>query len=239
MLIAEPAAHIGFAGPSVIEQTIREKLPDGFQTADFLFEHGMLDLVEPRENLRRTIRGLLELHASARDARDVPDGARRTVCRRRTAQSPTNDPDAVPERRPWDVVQLARHLERPHTLEYVGAVFDGFQELHGDRLFSDDAAIVGGLATLGELPVVVIGHQKGSTTAEMMERNFGMPAAGRLPQGHAADALCGQVRHADRDPCGHARRLSRRRRRGARAVGGDRGVDHADVAAAACRSSRS
>ena len=69
MLIAEPDAHIGFAGPSVIEQTIRQTLPDGFQTAGFLIEHGMLDLVEPRENLRRTIRNLLELHERVEAAR--------------------------------------------------------------------------------------------------------------------------------------------------------------------------
>ena len=66
-------------------------------------------------------------------------------------------------------------MERPNTLEYVGFVFDDFQELHGDRLFREDAAIVGGVARLGDLAVVVIGHQKGHTTSEMVERNFGMP----------------------------------------------------------------
>ena len=69
VLISEPGAHIGFAGPSVIEQTIHQQLPDGFQTAEFLLEHGMLDIVEPRENIRRTIRNLLELHAAAEAAR--------------------------------------------------------------------------------------------------------------------------------------------------------------------------
>ena len=69
VLISEPGAHIGFAGPSVIEQTIHQKLPDGFQTASFLVDHGMLDMVEPRENLRRTLRNLLALHALAEQAR--------------------------------------------------------------------------------------------------------------------------------------------------------------------------
>ena len=73
------------------------------------------------------------------------------------------------------MVQLARELERPHTLEYTGLVFDDFLELHGDRMFEEDSAIVGGLARLGELTVMLIGHQKGSNTSEMMERNFGMP----------------------------------------------------------------
>jgi acetyl-CoA carboxylase carboxyl transferase subunit beta len=78
-------------------------------------------------------------------------------------------------REPWDVVQLARHQDRPHTLDYFDTVFDDFQELHGDRLFEDDAAIVAGPAKLGDVTVMVIGHEKGHSTSERMERNFGMP----------------------------------------------------------------
>ncbi len=88
---------------------------------------------------------------------------------------PITDPDALPKRAAWDIVQLARNIERPNTLEYIGYVFDDFQELYGDRLFDEDAAIVGGVGRLGDLAVVVVGHQKGHTTSEMMERNFGMP----------------------------------------------------------------
>jgi acyl-CoA carboxylase subunit beta len=76
VLIAEPDAHIGFAGPSVIEQTIRQTLPEGFQTAGFLLEHGMLDIVEPRENLGRTIRNLVALHAEVEGARQADGGGR-------------------------------------------------------------------------------------------------------------------------------------------------------------------
>jgi acetyl-CoA carboxylase carboxyl transferase subunit beta len=174
VLIAEPEAHIGFAGPSVIEQTIRQKLPEGFQTAGFLLEHGMLDLVEPRETLRRTIRNLLEFHERAEAARGEGDG-RAARLPEAEGTEPVTDPDALPGRPAWDVVQLARNIERPHTLDYIPVVFDDFCELHGDRLFEEDAAIVGGLARLGELTMVVIGHQKGHTTGEMMARNFGMP----------------------------------------------------------------
>jgi acetyl-CoA carboxylase carboxyl transferase subunit beta len=85
------------------------------------------------------------------------------------------DPDALPQRDPWEVVQRARLIDRPRTLDYIGLVFDEFQELHGDRTFKEDPAIVAGLARLGELTVMLIGHQKGHTTSEMMERNFGMP----------------------------------------------------------------
>ena len=175
VLIAEPEAHIGFAGPSVIEQTIRQTLPDGFQTSGFLMEHGMLDLVETRENLQRTIRNLVDLHTLIEDTRA---GGRESLVARLPAaegEEPVEEAEVLVTRDPWDVVQLARNLERPHTLEYVGFVFDDFVELHGDRTFREDPAIVAGLARLGDLVVMLIGHQKGSTTGEMMERNFGMP----------------------------------------------------------------
>ncbi|GMQ76926.1 MAG: acetyl-CoA carboxylase carboxyl transferase subunit alpha [Gammaproteobacteria bacterium] len=75
---------------------------------------------------------------------------------------------------PWQISQLARHPQRPYTLDYIERIFSEFQELHGDRLFADDPAIVGGLARLDGRSVVVIGHQKGRDTREKVERNFGM-----------------------------------------------------------------
>jgi acetyl-CoA carboxylase carboxyl transferase subunit alpha len=76
---------------------------------------------------------------------------------------------------PYQRVQLSRHFDRPFTLDYVRYIFTDFVELHGDRLFRDDPAIVGGTARLGEVPVMVVGHQRGRTTAERLRRNFGMP----------------------------------------------------------------
>ena len=76
---------------------------------------------------------------------------------------------------PWQVAQLARHPQRPYTLDYAASVFDEFQELHGDRMYADDAAIVGGLARLDGRPLVLIGHQKGRDTKERVRRNYGMP----------------------------------------------------------------
>src|SRR5215469_8625764 len=76
---------------------------------------------------------------------------------------------------PWQITQLARHPQRPYTLDYIGAIFTDFQELHGDRMYADDLAIVGGLARLGGEPVLVIGHQKGRDTKERVRRNYGMP----------------------------------------------------------------
>ena len=75
----------------------------------------------------------------------------------------------------WQKAQLARHPQRPYTLDYIKTVFSEFDELHGDRHYADDSAIVGGLARLGDLPVVVIGHQKGRDVKEKVKRNFGMP----------------------------------------------------------------
>jgi acetyl-CoA carboxylase carboxyl transferase subunit alpha len=76
---------------------------------------------------------------------------------------------------PWQISQVARHPQRPYTLDYLREIFTDFQELHGDRAFSDDPAIVGGLARLNGQSVVVIGHQKGRDTKERQYRNFGMP----------------------------------------------------------------
>jgi len=76
---------------------------------------------------------------------------------------------------PWQVAQLARHPQRPYTLDYAAAIFEDFQELHGDRMYADDLAIVGGLARLGGRPVMLIGHQKGRDTKERVRRNYGMP----------------------------------------------------------------
>ena len=175
VLIAEPDAHIGFAGPTVIEQTIRQKLPDGFQTAELpdrsRHARSRRAAREPAADDRGPARAARAGRGGAAGGRRVADAA----CRRPRARSRWRKRRRSRSRDSWDVVQLARNLERPHTLDYVGFVFDDFLELHGDRAFRDDPAIVGGLARLGDLAVMLIGHQKGHTTGEMVERNFGMP----------------------------------------------------------------
>ena len=75
----------------------------------------------------------------------------------------------------WDAVQAARNIKRPHTIDVITRVFDRFQEVHGDRGFRDDPAIVGGIAELQGRPVVIVGEQKGASTEENIQRNFGMP----------------------------------------------------------------
>jgi acetyl-CoA carboxylase carboxyl transferase subunit beta len=149
----------------VIAQTIRTTLPEGFQTAEFLLDHGMLDLVEPRENMRNTLRKILSFHQ--RDGeRELPKTEGRPL---------VTDAEELTARSPWETVGLARELMRPTTLEYAGYIFDDFLELRGDRYFAENSSIVGGPALLGSQPVMLVGHQKGHTTAEMVSRNFGMP----------------------------------------------------------------
>ena len=75
----------------------------------------------------------------------------------------------------WQTVQVARHPQRPHTLDFIERIFDDFDELHGDRQFGDDASIIGGIAFLEKIPVMIIGHEKGRDTEEKVRRNFGMP----------------------------------------------------------------
>ena len=75
----------------------------------------------------------------------------------------------------WQTVQVARHPQRPHTLDFINRIFDDFDELHGDRQFGDDASIIGGIAYLEKMPAMIIGHEKGRDTEEKVRRNFGMP----------------------------------------------------------------
>lgn len=102
-------------------------------------------------------------------------------------------PEAVPSQRTaWDRVKLARHPERPHTLDFIHELMSNFVELHGDRAFGDDRALIGGLATFGDATVMVIGHQKGVDTRENLERNFGMAR----PEGYRKAARL--IRHAEK-----------------------------------------
>ncbi|RKE23211.1 acetyl-CoA carboxylase, carboxyltransferase subunit beta [Streptomyces sp. TLI_171] len=164
VILAEPGARMGFAGPRVIEQTTGEKLPEGFQTAEFLLAHGMVDDVVPRVGLRPVLGRLLGLRTP--DGEPLPPGDGAAILRAA---------DDLVGRDPWQNVRLARHPERPSTLDYIRRLVDDFQELHGDRLAEDCPAIVAGTGRLAGTPVVLIGHQKGGADlGERRRRNFGM-----------------------------------------------------------------
>jgi acetyl-CoA carboxylase carboxyl transferase beta subunit/acetyl-CoA carboxylase carboxyl transferase alpha subunit len=165
VIIAEPGARLGFAGPRVIEQTIRQTLPPGFQTAEYLLEHGFIDTIRPRSALRAALARLLSVGGGGGAATPAHVGSDPVV----------RDPDLLAGLDPWQAVQQARRLDRPTTLDYLNRAFDDFEELHGDRLGGECAAVVGGTARLAGVGVMVIGHQKGRTEAELAARNYGMP----------------------------------------------------------------
>jgi acetyl-CoA carboxylase carboxyl transferase beta subunit/acetyl-CoA carboxylase carboxyl transferase alpha subunit len=163
VIISEPGARLGFAGRRVIMQTIRQNLPENFQTAEFLVEHGLLDMITPRPSLRRVLARLLSLAEQ-----------RATVPRADWRELLIEDPEVLPDREPWECVQRARDLGRPGLLDFAGTVFEDFLELRGDRHGGDCAALVGGLGRLGGRPVVVLGHHKGHDGRELHQRSFGM-----------------------------------------------------------------
>ena len=173
IILAEPGALIGFAGPRVIEQTIHQKLPKGFQRSEFLLEHGLLDAIVERAQMREVLGSLLELHENAGTKKSMPGermAEQRTAGKIRQGQSvPGQRRDA------WDRVLTSRSKDRPVGSDYIRAMFTDFQELHGDRLYGDDPAVIGGIARFGGQSVTVIVQEKGSSTRENIERNFAMP----------------------------------------------------------------
>ena len=121
---------------------------------------------------------IAELEAKIDESRFVSDDAEVNICEeiaRLRAKSRALTTSIFSNLNPWQIAQLARHPQRPYTLDYVATVFTDFQELHGDRMYADDLAIVGGLARLEGRPVVLIGQQKGRDTKERVRRNYGMP----------------------------------------------------------------
>ena len=174
IILAEPGALIGFAGPRVIEQTIRQKLPKGFQRAEFLVEHGFVDDIVRRENLKETLGKILELHenAAAESQDEKTDGS---------DKGDTGSPVGInPYLTAWDRVQISRKVERPSGSDYIEALFTDFMEFNGDRNYGDDKAIIGGIAKFQGRPVTVIVQEKGTNTKENIAHNFGMP----MPEGY-------------------------------------------------------
>ncbi|WP_042418150.1 acetyl-CoA carboxylase carboxyl transferase subunit [Streptacidiphilus anmyonensis] len=186
VILAEPGARLGFAGPRVIEQTIGETLPPGFQTAEFLLRHGLIDDIVPRAAQRTVLAQLLALQDHRADPADpAPEpgpapGPADLVRDGSTGRAPEHIlrcADQVPAVDSWTPVQLARHCERPTILDYAAHLLDGFHELHGDRLGADCPAVVGGPGRLNGRPIMLIGHHKGgSQLAERQRRSFGMPS---------------------------------------------------------------
>lgn len=176
VIMAEPGALIGFAGPRVIKQTIGQELPEGFQTAEFLVEHGFVDGIVKRENLKKTMYFLIKTHQQKEGSyadfkKDFHFELNEIMKERSWKTLPITA---------WEKVKAVRQVGRPSAMDYVDHIFDFFVEAHGDRGFRDDKAIVGGIAFLDGQPVTVIADVKGKDGKECQERNFGMP----MPEGY-------------------------------------------------------
>ena len=166
VILAEPKALIGFAGPRVIEQTIGQKLPEGFQRAEFLLEHGFLDAIVERPQMKAVLSKILALHENGKGT---------DFNKKECAQDLVADGRKEEKLTAWQRVELSRRKDRPVGSDYIDALFTDFVEFHGDRYFADDKAIIGGVARFHGMPVTVIAQAKGRNTKENIERNFGMP----------------------------------------------------------------
>ena len=126
-----------------------------------------LDFEQPLEELDKQVQHLTQL--------EIRSAAQQTELAALEEQLRQRETEVFAVLSPWQRVQLSRHSDRPYTLDYIEALCSEFVELHGDRVFGDDPAIIGGLARFRGTPVVVVGHQRGKTVAEKVHRNFGMP----------------------------------------------------------------
>lgn len=179
VIMAEPGALIGFAGPRVIKQTIGQDLPEGFQRAEFQVEKGFADGIVKREDLRKTIYYLIVANRPKegvfRVRRQSEEDKRfmyTEILKELTWKSRSLTA--------WEKVKAVRQAIRPSAKDYMDYIFDFFVEAKGDRAYGDDQAIMGGIAMLNGQPITVIADMKGNTIEECQKRNFGMP----LPEGY-------------------------------------------------------
>ena len=169
VILAEPKALIGFAGPRVIEQTIGEKLPKGFQRSEFLLEHGFIDRIVERKEMRTVLENILQMHHTAQNP-----------VIQKPVQTVEKERQSVQEKDAWERVTISRKNDRPVGQDYIRILFSDFLEFHGDRCYGDDTAIIGGIARFAGIPVTVIAQVKGKSTKENVAHHFGMPS----PEGY-------------------------------------------------------
>lgn len=231
IIISEPHALIGFAGRRVIQDTIKQTLPEGFQTAEFALEHGLIDAIVERSDLKECLSRILALHSVPKEveldqdmARVVPGGGavramlraaqdavaarqddrveegalsrlagevgkrinvkgsfslKRALKKRGVADAPSVMPlkkaSSKEDNPAWESVMIARNIHRPTSQYYINHMVDGFFELHGDRMFADDGAIIGGIGWIDGMPVTVVAEEKGADLKQRIARNFGCP----------------------------------------------------------------
>lgn len=160
VLLAEPGAIIGFAGKKIISQTLKTDLPDDFQTAEFLMEHGHIDDIISRDNQKDYLANLLK--KSNNDFFIKKSNAIKS--------SKLKSKNLLP----IDKLNLVRRNDRPTTMDYIELIVDDFIEFHGDRLIEDDKSLIAGMGFIEGMKVIFIGHQRGKNLEENVFRNFGM-----------------------------------------------------------------
>lgn len=201
IILAEPKALIGFAGPRVIEQTIHKKLPKGFQRSEFLLKHGFIDKIVERKDMKTVLEQILTMHRlttkhsgivkntgdvseintdlntvnPSSKKEDVQAVSNKNAGKSRKQKLSLAQKKRAGEKTAWERVLTSREKDRPVGEDYIYGLFEEFIEFHGDRNFGDDAAICGGIAYFQGKPVTVIAQMKGKSTAENIARNFGMP----------------------------------------------------------------
>lgn len=179
IMLSEPGALIGFAGPRVIEQTIKQKLPEGFQSSEFQLEHGFLDRIVERKDMKEEIEHILELNKRVNEI-EITKANEKLMSDLLKVRKPKKSKKRKEEKTAWDIVMTSRSNKRPVALDYIDTLFNSFIEFHGDRLYGDDGAIIGGIADFAGIPVTVIAQSKGRDTKSNIEKNFGMPS----PEGY-------------------------------------------------------
>ncbi len=173
--IAEAGARIGFAGRRVIEQNIREKLPSNFQTADYMYDHGMVDMVSQRKELKEKLESILRVMMKKEAPEPAPLSVKTPKLSSQTKSKSKSAPVGA-----YEKVLLARNENRPHFLDYISGLTSDWTPLAGDRLFGEDPAMQGGLCYFRGIPAVIIGQEKGRDIATRQKYRFGMP----VPEGY-------------------------------------------------------
>ena len=160
IILSEPKALIGFAGQRVIQDTIKEALPRGFQRAEFQLEHGFVDKIVKRSEMKCVLARLLRTKNLQTDVNIIE--------KKENQINPIKKPA-------MDIVKAAREISRPSAGDFIDYIFKDFIELHGDRLYRDDGAVIGGIGTLYGREITIVGIQKGKNLQENMKCNFGSP----------------------------------------------------------------
>lgn len=186
--LAEPRALVGFAGARVIENTIKQKIPEDLQKAETQLRDGFVDAIVSRDAHRKVLSYLIDAHrkGGASIASSVTSvnatgvsGVAQTNSANRASGATVADADLEAIAHPgvpvWDRISMARRRDRPGTPDYIKLLFDEFIELSGDHVCGEDASICGGIAKFGDRYVTVIGPRKGKNTEDTIRFNFGMP----------------------------------------------------------------